>query len=104
MMTEKQEIDYYGENYPYHVEMVSRYLVSEDKIILFYENGKSSEFSISCLGLSPDILTKRLQNTEGNIVYVYKDHSKSRDIAVELYDITGCCSGTRKLLMECLSP
>lgn len=99
MNLEKNEIDYYAANYPYHVEMFSKTEIEGDTFKLYYENGKTSQFSITELGISPEIISKRFQNLSGNIVYVYTNFEKTKDIAVELFDLTGCCSGTRKLLL-----
>ena len=99
MNLEKNETDYFAENYPYHVEMFSKTEIEGDILKLYYENGKTSQFSITELGLSPEIISKRFLNLSGNIVYVYTNFEKTKDIAVELFDLTGCCSGTRKLLI-----
>jgi len=99
MNHEKNEIDYYAEKNPYHVEMFSRFQIMGDILKLFYENGKTSQFTMAELSLSPDIISKRFQNLSGNIVYVYQNFERTKDIAVELFDLTGCCSGTRKLLI-----
>jgi hypothetical protein len=99
MDQDKNEIDYYVENYPYHVEMFSKVVIEGDILRLYYENGKTSQFSMTELGLSQEIISNRFQNLSGNIVYVYTNFEKTKDIAVELFDLTGCCSGTRKLLI-----
>jgi hypothetical protein len=99
MNQESSGIDYYAENYPYHVEMLSRLAIDGDTLTIYFENGKTSQFSVAQLGLAREIIETRFQGLAGNIVYVYQDRKKSKDIAVELFDITGCCSGTRKLLL-----
>jgi hypothetical protein len=99
MNQECSEIDYYAQNYPYHVEMLSKVLVEGDTLKIVYENGKTSQFSVTELQLTQEIIEARFQGQGGNIVYVYQDPEKTKDIAVELFDITGCCSGTRKLLL-----
>jgi hypothetical protein len=99
MQKETNEIDYYTENYPYHVEMLSKLSIDGDMLTIYYENGKTSHFSVAELGLTQEIIEARFLGLLGNIVYVYQDIEKTKDIAVELFDITGCCSGSRKLLL-----
>jgi hypothetical protein len=99
MHKEISGIDYYAENYPYHVEMLSKFLIEGEILQIYYENGKTSQFSLYELGLSQNVIEARFQGLAGNIVYVYQDFQKTKDIALELFDITGCCSGTRKLLI-----
>jgi hypothetical protein len=99
MNQKSSEIDYYAENYPYHVEMLSKLAIEGDNLKICYENGKISQFSVTQLGLTQEIIETRFQGLSGNIVYVYQDKQKKKDIALELFDITGCCSGTRKLLL-----
>jgi len=99
MNQESSEIDYYAENYPYHVEMLSKLVIDGDTLTIYFENGKTSQFSVTQLGLTQEIIETRFQGQSGNIVYVYQNIEKSKDIAVELFDITGCCSGIRKLLL-----
>jgi hypothetical protein len=95
----KTDVDYYVENYPYHVEMISKVTIDQDVITVFYENGKTSQFCLADLGLTWEQIEARFQGIAGNIVYVYQDKQNSKDIALELFDITGCCSGTRNILL-----
>lgn len=99
MSQECSEKDYYTENYPYHVEMLSKFTLDGDMLTIYYENGKTSQFSVTELQLTQEVIKARLEGQSGNIVYIYQDPEKTKDIAVELLDITGCCSGTRKLLL-----
>jgi len=94
------DIDYNCEEYPYHVEMLQDFSVSEGILHLEYQNGKSSDFPLSSIGLDEVTVNERLQFSRGQIFYVYQDKSKTHDIALERMDLHGCCSGSRTLILE----
>ncbi len=94
------DIDYSCEDYPYHVEMLKNYTITEGILHLVYENGKSSDFPLESIGLDEKAVNERLQYSRGQIFYVYQDKLKTQDIALERMDLYGCCSGSRTLLIE----
>lgn len=94
------DIDYNGEDYPYHVEMLKDFSVSQGNLHIVFENGKSSDFPLESIGLDENTIKERLQYSRGQIFYVYQDKRKTQDIALERMDLHGCCSGSRTLVIE----
>ncbi len=94
-----RDLDYFEAGYPYHVEMIHSIEYEPTKLVLWYEKGGKSEFDFTDCTVSLDILKQRFEEQEGKIVYVYQDPEGSKDIAVELVNLTGCCSGIRKMLI-----
>ena len=94
-----KDLDYFEAGYPYHVEMIHSIEFDANKLILWYEKGGKSEFIISNCSVSLGVLKQRFEEQEGKIVYVYQHPDTKEDIAVEMVNLSGCCSGIRKMLI-----
>ncbi len=86
MNVQSKDLDYFEAGFPYHVEMIHSIEFEATKLILWYEKGGKSEFALSDCSVSLDTLKQRFEEQEGNI-------------AVELVNLSGCCSGIRKMLI-----
>ncbi len=99
MNVQSKDLDYFEAGFPYHVEMIHSIEFEATKLILWYEKGGKSEFALSDCSVSLDTLKQRFEEQEGKIVYVYQHPESKIDIAVELVNLSGCCSGIRKMLI-----